>query len=59
MHFTGYWQRDAVTENTVYYDDAGNEVLFKPGKTYIQVLKDTKEVNAHPGIRIPGSRQRL
>ncbi len=44
MHFTGYWQRDAVTENTVYYDDAGNEVLFKPGKTYIQVLKDTKEV---------------
>lgn len=43
-HFTGYWQRDAVTNNTVYYDDAGNEVVFKAGKTYIQTLKDTKEV---------------
>jgi hypothetical protein len=43
-HFTGYWERDSVENNTVYYDDAGNEVTFKAGKTYIQTLKDTKEV---------------
>lgn len=44
MHFSGYWTRDAVSENTTYYDDAGNVVQFARGKTYIQMLKDTKEV---------------
>lgn len=43
-HFTGTWVRDSLTSNTIYYDEAGNEVLFKPGKTFIQTLKDTKEV---------------
>jgi len=43
-HFTGYWERDSVSDSTVYYDDAGNEVIFKPGKTYVQTLKDIKEV---------------
>lgn len=43
-HFTGYWVRDAITDNTVYYDDEGNEVVLKAGKTYVQTLKDTKEV---------------
>ncbi|MGI6238479.1 MAG: DUF3048 domain-containing protein [Christensenellales bacterium] len=43
-HFTGYWVRDRVTDNTVYYDDAGNEVMFKPGTTFVQTLKEGKEV---------------
>lgn len=43
-HFTGYWVRDSIKDNTVYYDDAGNEVIFKAGKTFVQTLKDTKEV---------------
>ncbi len=43
-HFTGYWVRDNVGVNTVYYDDAGNEVLFNPGTTYIQLLKTEKAV---------------
>ena len=43
-HFTGYWVRDNVSSNTVYYDDAGNEVLLNPGKTYIQTLKTEKAV---------------
>ncbi len=43
-HFTGYWVRDSLTQNTTYYDDAGNQVVFKPGKTFIQTSKDTKEV---------------
>ena len=43
-HFTGYWVRNSLTENTAYYDDAGNPVVFKAGKTFIQTLKDTKEV---------------
>lgn len=44
MHFTGYWTRDSVSDNTVYYDDAGNEVQFARGKTCIQMLRDTKSV---------------
>jgi hypothetical protein len=43
-HFTGYWVRNSLTENTAYYDDAGNPVVFKAGRTFIQTLKDTKEV---------------
>ena len=38
-HFTGYWVRDSIANNTVYYDAAGNEVVFNPGKTYIELLK--------------------
>lgn len=41
-HITGYWVRDNITTNTVYYDDNGNEVLFNPGTTYIQFLKSEK-----------------
>lgn len=45
MHFTGYWERSDVDSNTRYYDDAGNEVLFMPGKTFIQILKEGKEID--------------
>ena len=41
-HITGYWVRDNINTNTVYYDDAGNEMLFNPGKTFIQFLKTEK-----------------
>lgn len=44
-HFTGYWERDNVSTSTRYYDDEGNEVVFKPGKTFIQVLKEGKEIS--------------
>ncbi len=43
-HFSGYWVRDNITANTVYYDDAGTEVVFNPGKTYIEILKTEKAV---------------
>lgn len=38
-HFVGTWSRGGVNESTVYYDDEGNVVNFKPGKTFIQVVK--------------------
>ena len=43
-HFTATWQRDSIGANTVYMDDNGNEVLFNPGTTYIQLLKSEKSV---------------
>jgi len=41
-HFTGTWQRDSVTANTLYLDDEGNEVLLRPGRTFIHLIKDAK-----------------
>ena len=43
-HFTGYWVRDSISENTRYYDDNGNDVLLNPGVTFIQLLKTEKSV---------------
>ena len=44
MHFTGYWERNTLNDNTVYYDDAGNVVQFACGKTFIQIVKDSVEM---------------
>ncbi|MBQ4089606.1 MAG: DUF3048 domain-containing protein [Clostridia bacterium] len=44
MHFTGYWERSDLNESTVYYDDEGCRVYFKPGKTFIQIISETEEV---------------
>ncbi len=48
-HFTGTWSRASVDDATAYYDEAGNEVVLKAGKTYVQTLKDTKEISAYSG----------
>ena len=44
MHFTGYWERSSVNDSTVYYDDEGNQVAFKPGKTFIQIVSGSEEI---------------
>lgn len=44
-HITGYWVRDHISMNTTYYDDAGNEVIFNPGKTYVEILKLEKSID--------------
>ena len=44
-HFTGTWKRDSISNNTVYLDDAGNEVYFNPGHTYIEILKLEKSID--------------
>ncbi len=41
-HFTGTWTRNSLAENTTYFDANGNEVLFNPGVTYIQIFKDAE-----------------
>lgn len=42
-HFTGTWDRVGTDVTTTYLDADGNEVVFKPGKTYIQVLNVKRE----------------
>ena len=43
-HFTGTWVRNSVQESTTYLDDEGNVVAFKPGKTFIQIIKPSVEI---------------
>lgn len=43
-HFTGTWTRNSVNESTSYLDDEGNVVAFKPGKTFIQIIKPSVEI---------------
>lgn len=43
-HITGYWERNDVTSNTVYYDDNGNVMKFNPGHTFVEVLKLEKSI---------------
>lgn len=43
-HFTGSWSRKGITTSTVFVDDEGNEVQFKPGKTFIQVIMPETEI---------------
>ena len=44
-HFSGSWRRDSIDQNTVYLDEAGNEVYFNPGVTFIQILTSEKSVD--------------
>ena len=43
-HFTGYWERPDSSSATVYYDDDGNVVQFKPGKTFVQIVRNDTQL---------------
>lgn len=43
-HFTGTWSRGGVNESTMYFDEEGNIVNFATGKTFIQVVKPSVEI---------------
>lgn len=41
---TGTWERESLETHTIYRDDAGNEIVLKPGNTWIAVQSKTKEI---------------
>ncbi len=43
-HFTGTWVRNDVSETTQFLDSDGNVVVFKPGKTFIQIIKKAEQL---------------
>lgn len=43
-HFTGTFERERISKNTVYRDEQGNIVQFLPGKTYIQLVDEKTKV---------------
>lgn len=33
----GTWERQSISDETVYFDDARNQIVFKPGNTWIHI----------------------
>lgn len=44
-HITGYWERERLATNTIFYDDNGNEMHFNPGHTFVEILKTEKSID--------------
>jgi len=40
----GTWERKDVASYTIFYDDKGEEIAFKPGKTFIQIVRNDTAV---------------
>lgn len=40
----GTWERTDENSMTRYLDEEGNEIAFKPGKTFIQIMRNNSEV---------------
>lgn len=40
----GTWERKDADSFTIYYDEEGNEIPFKPGKSFIQIMRNDSEV---------------
>ncbi len=46
-YFEGYWTRDSINDTTYFRDSDGEEVIFKPGRTAIQVVREDKEIEMY------------
>ena len=43
-HLLGTWEKDGVTDATRYYLENGEELVLKPGNTWIEIQPDSKNV---------------
>jgi len=43
-HMTGTWEKDSMTEGTIYTLDDGSELVLKPGNTWIEIQPDSKNI---------------
>ncbi|RBP69100.1 DUF3048 family protein [Alkalibaculum bacchi] len=41
---TGTWKREGVNSLTRYYDENGEEIAFKPGMSYIQIVRNDTSI---------------
>ena len=37
-HMSGVWNRDSISERTVFYNEDGDEIMLQPGRTLIIVM---------------------
>lgn len=45
QHVEGTWERATLSDRTIYKDDQGQEILFEPGNTWIQVVLSSTTIN--------------
>ena len=43
-HYAGVWNRDSLTDRTVFYDESGNEIPMQRGKTMIILMDYNREI---------------
>ena len=43
-HISGYWVREGLEAKTRYYNEAGGELSFAPGQTFIQILPEDGKI---------------
>jgi hypothetical protein len=41
---SGTWKKNASDEREVFYDEAGNEIIFNRGQLWINIIADNKVV---------------
>lgn len=46
MKRTGTWKRESADAMTIYYDESGKEIHFRPGVTFIQVVRPETAVDS-------------
>lgn len=46
-YIEGYWTRESIDSTTYFRDTDGEEVIFKPGRTAIQVVREDKEIEMY------------
>ena len=44
VHFVGTWERTSYDSPTVYLDGDGNEIVLRPGNTWIAVHPDNVDI---------------
>ena len=45
QHVSGHWRREGAESRTVYMDDNGDEISFKPGKTFIHIVDNNTSLD--------------
>ena len=43
VHIKGTWERDAYDDPVTYYDNNGDEIVLRPGSTWVALHPDTAE----------------
>jgi hypothetical protein len=46
-HISGTWERSAYASPTIYRDNSGNEIVLRPGNTWIALHPDDKKITVN------------
>jgi len=46
QHISGEWVKNELSDRTIFYDSNGQEIIFKPGNIWIEVVPASGEVES-------------